>query len=549
VSPIVPRRILGGGVLAETTPIAVGAPEVYRGVDLGPTAEEVPSGAAAGATIGGPYRDKPAIPAPSAPTGVAVIVREATLAVAGAPEFLALFERVTLARHHLSGGPAPRLLRTLGRGTAVLVTVEETLAGVPLSRLVHEERRRKERMTDAVALAIGQALLPLWLTAERREIRFGLDPGAVILDPHGKVRALPELADDLARRATKARSGPSEGGKRPLVGGLDTPAHDPALYASPEEIRGEAPDARSGMFTLGLLLHEMLTGSHPLAAPGLPAADTLSAMAWQEMPSLRQRRRDLHPAAAALVQRCLSRAPERRFPSWRELSAAYAGVQALFPAAGPAEIGKHVRGLFRPGEGVPEIGPLDGWRRLPHAGYDVVPLPEALLREPAEGASSAGGSTAIAEPEILHARRDGKAMFVVGTGLLVDVRPVTRLELERFFQATREPRPAHLAPITAANEEEPCTYIPVEVAESYARWTGKRLPTEAEWDACIVALGAERLGTGAVWEWTASRHEDGGRVIRGGRWRDQVTMAPRPRNRSFAISAAPDLGFRCVAGR
>lgn len=543
MSPIVPQRILGGGILAEATPIAVGAPEVYRGVDLGPTAEEAPSGTAAGAPARGPYRERPAVPAPSAPAGVAVIVREATLAVAGAPEFLALFERVTLARHHLSGGPAPRLLRTLGRGTAVLASVEEHLSGVSLSRLLHEERRRRERMPDAVALAIGQGLLPLWIAADRREIRFGLDPGAVVLDPHGKVRARPELPDDLARRTT-ARRGP-----RPLTGGLDTPAHDPALYASPEEIRGEAPDARSGMFTLGLLLHEMLSGSHPIAAPGLPAAEALSAMAWQEMPSLRPRRRDLHPAVTALVQRCLARAPERRFPSWRELSAAYAGVQALFPAAGPAEIAKHVRGLFRPGEGVPEIGSLEGWRRLPHAGYDAVPLPEALLREPAESAPSAGGGTAIAEPEVLVAPRDGKAMFVVGTGLLVDARPVTRLELERFFQATREPRPAHLAQVTATTEEEPCTYIPVEVAESYARWAGKRLPTEAEWDAAIVALGADRLGAGAVWEWTASRHEDGGRVIRGGRWRDQVTMAPRPRNRSFALSAAPDLGFRGVAGR
>ncbi len=535
MSPIVPRRIVGLAVLAEEHPIAPGAPRVYRGVDLGPGAEEVASGPAAGAVDGdGPYRARSAFAAPPAPAPAAVIVRDATQAAAEEAEYLAVFEKAAAARHRLSEGPAPRLLHTLGRGSAVLVTVEEHLVGAPLPLLIAPPRRRGEPFPASVALAIAKGLLPLWIAAERWDMRFRLDPAAVLVDRHGEVRARPDHGEK------RGLAPPGEGA------GVQG---SPAPYSSPEEIRGEEGSVRSGMFTLGLIVYEMLAGSHPLASPGTSVFDLLSRMAWHEMPPLRRRRKDLPPAVTAFVHRCLERDPARRFESLQELAAACAGVQALLPPAGPAEVTAYLQKVIRPGERerAPEIGALDGWRHLPSQGLRAVPLPASLVGEPPQRDAIAPESTAIQGPPVVSAGRDGRPMVAVSPTLLVDVRPVTRAELERFFVATAEPRPAHLPAVSAATGEEACVYVPVEVAESYARWAGKRLPTEKEWDEAVVALGASRLGTGAVWEWTTTIYEDGGCVIRGGRWRDQVAMAPRPRNRSFAICAAPDLGFRCVA--
>jgi eukaryotic-like serine/threonine-protein kinase len=88
-------------------------------------------------------------------------------------------------------------------------------------------------------------------------------------------------------------------------------------YMSPEQVRGEEVDGRSDIFSLGVVLWEMLTGRRPFS--GESPVDTLSAILREEPPP--------DPAVASLppdferiLRRSLEKRPEDRYQSAAELA-------------------------------------------------------------------------------------------------------------------------------------------------------------------------------------------------------------------------------------
>ena len=88
-------------------------------------------------------------------------------------------------------------------------------------------------------------------------------------------------------------------------------------YCSPEQIRGEAIDLRSNLFTLGTILYEMVVGKKAFDAAD-PAA--LVSQIENEMPaSPSSVNVKIHPAVSALVMTALAKDPAERYQSAREL--------------------------------------------------------------------------------------------------------------------------------------------------------------------------------------------------------------------------------------
>ncbi len=81
-------------------------------------------------------------------------------------------------------------------------------------------------------------------------------------------------------------------------------------YLSPEQIRGESADARADVFSLGIVLYEMLTGRRPF--DGRTSADIMSAILQQEPPALTTLRPDAPPQLTWFMRRCLAKEPDRR---------------------------------------------------------------------------------------------------------------------------------------------------------------------------------------------------------------------------------------------
>lgn len=117
-------------------------------------------------------------------------------------------------------------------------------------------------------------------------------------------------------------------------------------YMSPEQTRGERLDGRSDLFAAGIVLYEMLAGRRPFQADSLVAvAVKIGTEAPVPLESLRP---DLPPALRRIVERCLAKAPERRFQSGAELAEALSRVladldEADTAAARPRILPLHVR--------------------------------------------------------------------------------------------------------------------------------------------------------------------------------------------------------------
>ncbi len=89
------------------------------------------------------------------------------------------------------------------------------------------------------------------------------------------------------------------------------------VYMSPEQARGKDVDERTDIWSLGVVIHEMLTGSPPFV--GDTASDVIAAILKCEPPPLTSRLGVIPPAIGRLVLRALSKNRDERYPTMRNL--------------------------------------------------------------------------------------------------------------------------------------------------------------------------------------------------------------------------------------
>jgi Tol biopolymer transport system component len=105
-------------------------------------------------------------------------------------------------------------------------------------------------------------------------------------------------------------------------------------YMSPEQVRGEAADARSDIFSFGAVLYEMLCGRRAFSAP--TSAETMSAILNNDPPPLSDRSSTIPPAAERIVGHCLEKQPGERFQSARDLAFALESLSTRSSVVQPA---------------------------------------------------------------------------------------------------------------------------------------------------------------------------------------------------------------------
>ncbi len=91
-----------------------------------------------------------------------------------------------------------------------------------------------------------------------------------------------------------------------------------AAYMSPEQVRGQAVDSRSDIFSFGAVLFEMLTGNR--AFSGQSSIETMNAILKEDPPELDVSRLKIAPDLERVLRHCLEKNPADRFQSARDLA-------------------------------------------------------------------------------------------------------------------------------------------------------------------------------------------------------------------------------------
>jgi serine/threonine protein kinase len=88
-------------------------------------------------------------------------------------------------------------------------------------------------------------------------------------------------------------------------------------YMSPEQVKGRAVDGRSDIFSLGVMLYEMITGEKPF--PGQNITTVIYKIVNEDAVPPRQIDPSIHPGISTVVMKALAKEPEQRYQSCREM--------------------------------------------------------------------------------------------------------------------------------------------------------------------------------------------------------------------------------------
>ncbi|MCL4831935.1 MAG: tetratricopeptide repeat protein [Caldilineaceae bacterium] len=199
------------------------------------------------------------------------------------------------------------------------VMVMEYLPGGSLKDRLDDLRSRGQRLPLAETAAITDALASALDYAHRQgAIHRDVKPANILFDKEGA----PVLADFGIARILDDQSGLTQPGTI-----LGTPA-----YLSPEQAAGEVAGPSSDLYSLGVVLYEMVTGAPPFQ--GTTTA-ILTGHAASPPPPARSRVADLPEAVEHALQRALAKQPAQRYPSGAALAQAFRAAIGEVGAAAP----------------------------------------------------------------------------------------------------------------------------------------------------------------------------------------------------------------------
>jgi eukaryotic-like serine/threonine-protein kinase len=177
--------------------------------------------------------------------------------------------------------------------------VFEYVEGENLKQRIKRLGPLEQQEALAYAIEIGRGLA---VAHGRKLVHRDIKPQNVLIDAEGRAKVT-----DFGIARQLEQQGVTDPGR--VLGTTD--------YVSPEQAMGHGVDPRSDVYSLGVVLYEMLTGDVPFSA------DTQVGVAMkhvnEELPDVQRRRPELSAAAALTIERATTKDPAKRYKSIAEM--------------------------------------------------------------------------------------------------------------------------------------------------------------------------------------------------------------------------------------
>lgn len=315
----------------------------------------------------------------------------------------------------------------------------EPLRGRDLRHMLHEGWRPSpveaaqlvRRVADALAYAHGKGV-----------VHCDVKPANIFMVG----RRSPKVLDfGIARVAHRER----DPGTLPMPEGPEGPVAGSPYYLAPEQLRGEQVDRRCDVYSLGVVLFELLTAQRPFT--GQTVDEINQAVLGAPTPNARQVNAKVPASLAAIAARAMAREPGERYPSARHLSMELRHwleqPEARALMEDPGSVRRRRLTLLATGVGVAAVVAVAQTVWQPW-GPAASPQPDA---GPAPGPAAAPAASALAPaPEALAVVADAAAS---GAAVAPDApaEPATvPADKPKPAPAAKERKPARAAPVATA---------------------------------------------------------------------------------------------------
>ena len=243
----------------------------------------------------------------------------------GDEDFLGRFEREAKAVAALSH-PGILAIFDFGKHDGLVYAVTELLEGETLrARLASGALPARKAVDLAVQIARGLAA-----AHDKGIVHRDLKPENLFVTRDGRIKIL----DFGLARAADAPPG-ENATQTPTRVELTSPGAVMGTvgYMSPEQVRGAHADARSDIFSLGCVLHEMLTGVRAFHKD--TAAETMTAILHEDPAPAPAGSPPVSGPLRAILDRCLEKDPNERFRSAHDLAIALESAMSTSSASSP----------------------------------------------------------------------------------------------------------------------------------------------------------------------------------------------------------------------